>query len=179
MVSRRDKYLGPIIYDLNNKEILEEICKSSYSYAEVINKSGRKCTGGNHQTVKAKIVQFNIDVSHFTGQLWSKGKTHTDDPRISNDSLSYKNDEDILGYHPEIARSQVRKYVIKHNTIPYVCAICGNTGEWRGQPMALHLDHINGNRYNHSIDNIRFLCPNCDATTPTYTGKNLHAYDEL
>lgn len=172
MSSRADKYMGPIIYDLSNIEILKELCESSHSYSEVINKSGRKCTGGNFQYVKNKIVAASIDVSHFTGRLWSKGKTRIEDDRIVSNTL-YKSDEDILGYHPEIPRKIVRGYVLRNNIIPYECALCGNKGEWKGKPMSLHLDHIDGERYDHSKENLRFLCPNCDATTETYTGRNI------
>lgn len=172
MSTRANKYIGPIVYDLSNTEILKEICESSHSYAEVINKSGRKCTGGNHQTIKARIEAANIDVSHFTGSLWSKGKTKTEDDRIASNTI-YKTDSDILGYHPEIARKVVRDYVLRNNIIPYECALCGNKGEWKGKPISLHLDHIDGERHDHSKENLRFLCPNCDATTDTYAGKNI------
>ena len=55
------------------KEQLEELCKNSYSYAEVLRKAGRKQAGGNQSTLKKKIEEFNIDISHFTGerQQWS------------------------------------------------------------------------------------------------------------
>ena len=53
------------------KEWLEELCKESYSYAEVLKKAGRKQGGGAQATLKQKINEFNIDVSHFTGQKWT------------------------------------------------------------------------------------------------------------
>ena len=52
------------------KEWLEELCADSYSYAEVLSKAGRKQGGGNQSTLKKKIEEFNIDISHFTGQRW-------------------------------------------------------------------------------------------------------------
>jgi len=51
------------------------------------------------------------------------------------------------------------------------CAMCGNS-EWLGKPIALVLDHIDGNATNHSLGNIRLLCNNCDAQTPTFKGLN-------
>ena len=57
--------------------------------------------------------------------------------------------------------------------IPYRCAFCQNPGEWMGKPMALELDHINGISNDHRLENLRFLCPNCHATTDTYCGKNI------
>ena len=58
-----------------DKEWLEELCKDSYSLAEVLRKAGRKQGGGAQETLKKKIAEFNIDTSHFTGMLWNKGKT--------------------------------------------------------------------------------------------------------
>lgn len=51
------------------KEWLEELCANSYSLAEVLKKAGRKPGGGNQETLKKKIAEFEIDISHFTGQL--------------------------------------------------------------------------------------------------------------
>ena len=52
------------------KEWLQELCENSYSYAEVLTKAGRKNGGGSQATLKKKISEFNIDISHFTGQRW-------------------------------------------------------------------------------------------------------------
>ena len=49
------------------KEWLEELCKDSYSYAEVLRKAGRQPGGGAQRTLRQKIEEFNIDISHFTG----------------------------------------------------------------------------------------------------------------
>lgn len=51
------------------------------------------------------------------------------------------------------------------------CAICGIT-EWRGKPVPLVCDHINGDPYDHRIVNLRLVCANCDAQLPTYKSKN-------
>lgn len=53
-----------------DKEWLQELCASSYSYAEVLTKAGRKYGGGSVQTLKKKIAEYEIDISHFTGQKW-------------------------------------------------------------------------------------------------------------
>lgn len=51
------------------------------------------------------------------------------------------------------------------------CQICRNT-IWNGQPISLELDHINGDSTNNELSNLRLVCPNCHAQTPTYKGKN-------
>ena len=51
------------------------------------------------------------------------------------------------------------------------CSSCDLT-EWKGQPIALVLDHQDGNYNNNSLENCRLLCNNCDAQTSTYKGRN-------
>lgn len=69
-------------------------------------------------------------------------------------------------------RGVIRKYIIRHDLIPYECACCGNDGTWQGEVLTLHLDHINGINNDHRLENLRWLCPNCHAQTDTYTGHN-------
>ena len=66
------------------------------------------------------------------------------------------------------SRSLVRKRILQENIIPYECNFCSNKGEWNSKKIALILDHINGIRNDHRIENLRFLCPNCNATLPTH-----------
>lgn len=151
------------------KEWLEQTCQECYSYAEVIRRKGLIPSGGNYEILKNKIKEFGIDISHFTHGLWNKGKTHYDDKRIPSSKLK---DEDIFISNSTRARKVVREYIIRNNSINYECAFCGNKGIWLGKEIGLELDHIDGDSTNNEKSNLRFLCPNCHATTETYRGKN-------
>ena len=52
------------------------------------------------------------------------------------------------------------------------CELCERRS-WNDQPIPLELDHINGRRDDNRLSNLRVLCPNCHAQTPTYRGRNI------
>lgn len=43
--------------------------------------------------------------------------------------------------------------------------------EWAGSKLTLQLDHINGDRSDNRVENLRILCPNCHTQTETFSGK--------
>lgn len=53
------------------------------------------------------------------------------------------------------------------------CALCGwgESNPVLGYPLT-EIDHIDGDRFNNHIDNLRPLCPNCHSLTPTYRSLN-------
>lgn len=56
-------------------------------------------------------------------------------------------------------------------TFGHKCSSCENT-HWLGVKIPIELDHIDGNHKNNNLENLRLLCPNCHAITPTYKSKN-------
>jgi len=55
--------------------------------------------------------------------------------------------------------------------LPFRCAECDNVGEWRGRPLTLQLDHVNGIYNDNRLENLRWLCPNCHSQTETFAGR--------
>ena len=51
------------------------------------------------------------------------------------------------------------------------CETCGNT-KWLGKPIPLDRHHVDGDNSNNSISNVKLLCKNCHALTPTFGNKN-------
>jgi hypothetical protein len=53
------------------------------------------------------------------------------------------------------------------------CAMCGwSQTNQKTNEVPLVADHIDGNWRNNSETNLRLVCPNCDALSPTYAGLN-------
>ena len=42
------------------------------------------------------------------------------------------------------------------------CSICGQQPKWNGKPLIMILDHINGNHRDDRLENLRWVCPNCN-----------------
>ena len=149
------------------KEWLSELCKDSYSYAEVLRKAGRKQGGGTQATLRKKIQEFGIDISHFTGQGWKRKSNCHPQKRKEKYQLN-----EILIKNSPITQKVLRGYVERHNLLEYKCQTCSCDGHWQNGIISLEIDHINGDNSDNRIENLRYLCPNCHALTETYRGRN-------
>lgn len=141
---------------------LRDAISSSLSIAQVLSKLGIIAAGGNYHTIKLRIRKLNIDTSHFKSQGWNKGLKFPDKTRPISE---YLNNERAIG------SDRLRRRLIREGLFQPCCAMC-NLANWLGNPIPLELDHINGNRIDNVIENLRLLCPNCHALTPTYRGRN-------
>ncbi len=77
----------------------------------------------------------------------------------------------LAGEHPSFQTYKLKNRLLKEGILIYKCAICG-INSWNNKQLSLELDHIDGNRINHTLPNLRLLCPNCHAQTDTYRSKN-------
>ena len=69
----------------------------------------------------------------------------------------------------KLPRHIVRKWLTEEKG--YSCSVCG-ISEWRGKPLTLWVDHIDGDATNNRPENFQLICPNCDSQQPTFGGKN-------
>lgn len=146
------------------KELLEPVVKQATSLAEVLRKLDLKLTGGNYRNISSWIRFHKIPIQHFTGSAWNKGKTVETDSRIAR--IGYTDEEVFTTNAPSIGGPKLKKRLIRLGW-EYACKRCG-IKDWRGEPITLHLDHINGIRNDNRLENLRFLCPNCHQQTETW-----------
>jgi len=52
-------------------------------------------------------------------------------------------------------------YIKEHELIEYKCRRCKNDGMWHKKPLPLIIDRIDNVLSNNTLENLRFLCPNC------------------
>ncbi|QBZ72750.1 HNH endonuclease [Gordonia phage GodonK] len=106
----------------------------------------------------ARIVadRERINYTHFLGQSWNKGnKTRSSIEKSLVKGKFVKN---------------LRARLIEDGVKEAKCERCGIV-EWNGEPAPLELDHINGDNTDNRLENLRILCPNCHAQTPTWRRK--------
>jgi len=65
----------------------------------------------------------------------------------------------------------VLRFNLLYSGRPYKCERCSNEGVWDGETLILEIDHIDGDRENNVLTNLRFLCPNCHSLTPTFRNR--------
>ncbi len=69
-------------------------------------------------------------------------------------------------------RGSLKKQLVRRKLLKEVCAVCGLAPVWEGERLTLVLDHINGVNDDNRLENLRFLCPNCNSQTDTFAGRN-------
>jgi hypothetical protein len=152
-----------------SKEILEKIVNSSNNYSEVTKKLGLQPFHGNRETVKKYINLFEISTKHF--RLTSKNGGGSRKKIELADILV----ENSLYVHTTNLKERLYKEGLKQRC----CEICGQGENWMGNKISLILDHVNGVNNDNRIENLRIVCPNCNAALPTHGGKNVKHIDKI
>lgn len=139
------------------------------SAAETLRLLGLRPTGGNYAVLRSRIREFAFSTSHWTGQGHLRGKRNPHVPSIPLDTILVA-DSRYRG-----STSLLKSRLLRAGLLTPVCSRCG-LREWMEAVIALELDHVNGDRVDNRLENLRLLCPNCHSQTPTYRGRNKGSY---
>lgn len=135
-------------------------CESSLTMAEAAAK-----LGVHFNTFKNRAKKFGL----YSPNQGGKGKSKPKEDGVGKFSL-----RDILsGKHPEYQTFKLKNRLFAEGLKENKCEIC-EIKDWQGNSLSCELDHIDGDRTNHRLENLRILCPNCHSQTPTFRAKNIH-----
>ncbi|WP_333777433.1 HNH endonuclease signature motif containing protein [Streptomyces sp. IBSBF 3136] len=149
------------------KEVLEGAVAASTNMAEVLRRLGLEVVGGHHTHISRRIRAYGIDTSHFRG------------PNRRGRPWRARSPEALLVEQPPGQARRVQsdrlRWAMTSTGVAERCASCGTAPVWRGRPLPLEVDHVDGNWRDNRIENLRFLCPNCHSVTDNYRGRGRRA----
>jgi hypothetical protein len=139
-----------------DKEYFITVCNQSKSMAEASAKLKL-----HFNTFKRIAIKLDCYVPNQSG----KGTNKKSIEKVPLDEI-------LNGLHPQFQTYKLKNKLLRNGLFENKCLICGIT-DWNGKKLNMELDHIDGNKYNHSLLNLRLLCPNCHSQTETFRGKNI------
>ena len=154
------------------RERLEEVAKSSsnFNQATKLIDVRHNAAPYNINVLVEAFSYWGIDYSHLAvTRRPGAGRVVLDNGMLPEEVL-----DQFFAKNPPIKSSwaTLKRLIKNHNLLPSQCSECGISEKWNGKPMTMHIDHINGDRQDNRIENLRPLCPNCHSQTDTYAGKN-------
>jgi hypothetical protein len=138
---------------------------ASRSYTEAVRRLGMCASGGGYLILKKYAALWSIPTDHFD----------PDGARLAGLQAAHRRATPLAellveGRFTQGARLKARLY--EAGLKQPRCELCGQGEEWRGRRMSLILDHVNGVRSDNRLENLRIVCPNCNATLDTHCGRN-------
>lgn len=136
----------------------------SFSMAATLRALGLIAAGGNYESLQRRIKELGIDTSHFRGKAWNSGLRYQPAPARPLEQLLV-GDRWMASHH---LKGRLFRAGLKAPT----CELCGWAEVAPDGRIPVELDHINGDRNDNRLENLRILCPNCHSLQATHRGLN-------
>lgn len=136
---------------------IENIVKNSISYKDFARKIGYSNTpsGDTIKSLEKKLKQY--DTTHFVSSIKTTVTRTIENTFIEQSTAS---------------QSTLRKLYKENNFSEYKCSICGQEPIWQNKELTLILDHVNGINNDDRLENLRWVCPNCNQQLETTGSRN-------
>jgi hypothetical protein len=135
---------------------------ASYSYTEALRRLGM-CTSGNGRHALPRHAE----------EIWLTPVDHFDRNARKGGGPAIPLDQILVESSRCSNRGNLKRRLFATGLKTRACELCGQGELWHGRRMSLILDHINGVRDDNRLENLRIVCPNCNATLDTHCGRNL------
>ena len=134
------------------------IVQNSHSVKEVAQKLGYVSYSGD----LSKRIQDRINETHISTERFNK-----------RTGLTKRSEENVFVQNSTACQKTLRFWYIKGCYTPYQCSICGQEPWWQNKELTLILDHKSGINNDNRLENLRWVCPNCNQQLDTTNGKNI------
>lgn len=152
-------------------EALRTAVAASRSLAQAIRHLGLVAVGGNYEQIQRRIRELDLDTCHFTSQGWNHGPEYWSPTRLPLNQVL------VAGRWTASHRLKLRLF--REGLKLPRCELCGWAQQASDGRVPVELDHINGDRNDNRLHNLRILCPNCHSLQPTHRGLNRRTRQKL
>lgn len=143
-----------------NEDFVKQCVAESSSLKELQIKLGYSANSGKvDNTIMKYCAEHDISLANLFAAEENKPSTKRTEANVFCEGST-------------ASQATLRRWYIKGEYTPYKCAICGQEPIWNGKPLTLTLDHINGVNTDDRLENLRWVCPNCDRQLDTFGSKN-------
>ena len=133
------------------KEKIEAAVKKSKTWAEVCRELDAPPATGSQSYIKHIAERNGFDYSHFVGRFHRKGK-------VAHNRL--ESIDKYLCRGSIINSHRLKEYLFRLGYKEKRCERCKRT-RWLGEEIVFELDHIDNDKTNNELSNLKILCPNC------------------